>query len=1125
MVMPVADALVQKGMIHDEVYSNIQAARTSQDQMRELYKALRSGGSEVKCAFYRTLQENEPHLVKDLGGTLARSKINDCCKAKYVLGKKDKQVQKKLKASLQSRFGYVFEGTVEDELMPLNSIYTALYITQGEREGVNREHEIRQIEYPHRGKTSSDIPIHCSDLFKSRSKQDRHIKTVLTKGIAGIGKTISVQKFILDWVEGKFNQDIDFIFVLPFRELNLIKDKQYSLQELLNYFHPELKEITDGQIYSESKVLFIFDGLDESKLPFDFTPNEKLSDHCETSSVDVLLTNLLQGNLLPNALLWITSRPAAADQIPRKMISLVAEVRGFTDQQKEDYFKKIFSDDPIQANKIISYVNKTRSLQIMCHLPVMCWIAAKVIEHVLIENPCVESLTTLTEMYTHFLLIQTQQATKKYQGGSYKDPQNKLLSSQEIILKLAKLAFEQLEKGNVIFYEEDLTKCGIDIDEAAVYSGLCTEILKQEYGLYNKKVLCFVHLSFQEFLAALYVFHCCVGHDIDALNSFMGEMPKDMPLHMYIKRVVVKASESKNGHLDLFLRFLLGIAQESIKALLHGLLQHKENCTETVEEMRKYLRGPDVQNISPERRVNLFLCLTEMKDKSVILDIHNFFMSTTRDKKDLSIDHCSSLANALLMSNGTLDEMDIRKYCIPDRARNRLVPAVRKCKKAILSGLILFDEVCESLANILQSPNSPLRELHLWNCRFYGSDELSVLFDAMSGPHCKLKILRLTCFRLGYKDCESLASLLKSADSPVRELELSFCRLPECQYTINTTIINNNPLMAIFDAIGSQHCKLKILTVNDCCLTKTCHEMLAIALSSNSNLRKLELSNSKLCDSGVKLLSDGLKSPHCRLETLKLQFCRVTEEGCALLASALSVNPSYLKELDLSYNHPGDAGVKLMLEKLVDPNNQLREVNTDHNEEIWIVPKMLKRYACDLMLDPDTAHRHLSLFDGNRKVKLVRAESESQRLCPDHPDRFDDWEQVLCKEGLTGRCYWEVRWEGLTVHTGVAYKSINKKGKSRASRLGFNNKSWCLDFSSQYYTVRHIDEVTVVGTKSFLPQKVGVYLDWPSGTLSFYEVSSDTVAHLFTFYSTFTEPLYPAFGLDQPSTVCLCQIK
>uniref|UniRef100_UPI003AAFC568 stonustoxin subunit beta-like n=1 Tax=Centroberyx gerrardi TaxID=166262 RepID=UPI003AAFC568 len=287
---------------------------------------------------------------------------------------------------------------------------------------------------------------------------------------------------------------------------------------------------------------------------------------------------------------------------------------------------------------------------------------------------------------------------------------------------------------------------------------------------------------------------------------------------------------------------------------------------------------------------------------------------------------------------------------------------------------------------------------------------------------------------------------------------------------------------------------------------RSCEALASVLSSQSSSLRELDLSHNDLQDSGLKLLSAGLESPHCRLETLRLSGCLLTEEGCASLASALSSNPSHLRELDLSYNHPGASGVKLLSAGLEDPHWRLDSLSVDHGGVQRLKPGV-RKYACELTLDPNTANRKLFLSEDNRKMTLVIEEQPY----PDHPERFDYWYQLLCRNGLTGRCYWEVERKG-TVYIGVTYRGIRRRGTSVDCRIGGNEKSWCLICSDDYYSAFHNNRPTVIPPlSSSVSNRVAVYLDWPAGSLSFYRVSSDTLIHIHTFHSTFTEPLYPGF--------------
>ncbi|CAI5677370.1 unnamed protein product [Oreochromis niloticus] len=821
--------------------------------------------------------------------------------------------KRELKAQLKKKFQCVFEGIAKaGSPTLLNQIYTELYITEGGTAEVNDEHEVRQIETASRKPDRPETTIRQEDIFKASPGRDEPIRTVLTKGVAGIGKTVLTQKYSLDWAEDKANQDIQFIFPFTFRELNVLKEEKFSLVGLVHHFFNQTNQSGICRL-EDFQVVFILDGLDECRLNLDFNKTKILTETRKSTSLDELLTNLIRGNLLPSARLWITTRPAAANQIPPYCVGMVTEVRGFTDPQKEEYYRKRFRDEE-QASRIISHIKKARSLHIMCHIPVFCWITATVLEDVLETREGGQLPKTLTEMYIHFLVVQAKVKRIKYDGGAETDP-HWSPESRKMIESLGKLAFDQLQKGNLIFYEPDLTECGIDIRAASVYSGVFTQIFKEERGLYQDKVFCFVHLSVQEFLAALHVHLTFINSGLNLLEEQqttsmwpkLFDKPKLQSLHQC---AVNKALQSPNGHLDLFLRFLLGLKTNQTR--LQGLMTQTRSSSQTNQEAVQYIKEKLSENLSAEKSINLFHCLNELNDRSLLEEIQQSLRSGRLSTDKLSPAQWSALVFILLSSEKDLDEFDLQKYSASEEALLRLLPVVKVSKKVLLRSCGLSEISCDYLAAALKSNPSHLRQLDLSYNNLQDSG-VKHLCGFLESPGCGLETLRLWGCGLSEISCDYLAAALKSNLSHLRELDLS-----------NNNKLQDSGVKHLCGFLESPGCGLETLRLRSCGLSEISCDYLAAALKSNpSHLRELDLTNNNLQDSGVKHLCGFLESPGCGLETLRLWSCGLSEISCDYLAAALKSNPSHLRELDLSWNNLKDLDVKHLSDLQQSPDYRL----------------------------------------------------------------------------------------------------------------------------------------------------------------------------------------------------------
>ncbi|KAM4564682.1 protein NLRC3-like [Fundulus diaphanus] len=891
------------------------------------------------------------------------------------------KMKKNLQKRMQKKFSLASEGNGDQT--SLKNIYTTLYITTGEGEGVSEEYAVRHLSGSLKKQSSVDSSVNLNDIFKRLPGQEKPNRTVLTKGVAGIGKSFAVQKFILDWAEEETNQEVDFVFSLAFRELNLIM-KEKSLHELLSEFHPALRPLQDPLDYTNAKIIMILDGLDESRLRLNFENTKTVSSLKDVTSVGGLLVNLIMGNLLPDANIWITSRPAAASQIPAEHVDMVTEIRGFTDSQKVEYFQRRFSADSDLAARITSHIQSSQSLDMMCQIPIFCWICAVLFHEVFSAAEESKVPQTMTEMMAHFGFAQTKRRSRKFDRKSETHREKLLKTHKEFLLKLGKLAFIQLLENNLIFYEDDLRGCGIDTEEASTYSGFCNTILREEEIFHQRKIFFFVHLTLQEFFAALFVYECFVTKKAKELENFLTSLEdKEYALLDLVKMTVDKVLEKKYGHLDFFLRFLLGLMVEPNRRIIQGMLTSVDPNDDTDKKVLTYLRSIRRKNLSPDDCINVFQTMVEMRDHKVKDEIQQYLKLDNRSTKELTPLHCSALAYMLQVSRNDLEELDLKSFNTTDEGRRRLIPAVRSSKKAVLNDCKVTTEWIEHLSFGLKFPFSPLQSL--------------------------------------------------------------------------------------------------------------------------------DLSNNDLTDSGVKMLCDGLSSPCCKLKILRLSGCLVTQTGCEYLVSALKSNPSHLVELDLSYNHPGETGIKMISKQC-----QLKEFNFKHNGSHRMKPG-LKKYACTLTLDSNTAHKKLLLYDGNKKVTWV----ENEQPYPDHTERFDHHSQVLCEQGLQERCYFEIELvEPCSV--GLTYRSIGRKGDTADCKLGKNEKSWCQVCSESGCYIQHNKESIFVS--SLRCSRVGVYLDWEAGSISFYKAFHDSLSHLHTYRGLkFSEALYPAVELLPHSSALFCK--
>ncbi|XP_057698222.1 uncharacterized protein LOC130919267 [Corythoichthys intestinalis] len=870
-----------------------------------------------------TLHETVKILEKIGNNDLAQNLRSDMLKiegAAFSLHDDNGQIARlkaELQGNLRSLYSFASEGNTERwQQQSLADVYTELDVTYGADVSPDKRHEVLQMETC---ATAKESILPC-DIFKSPDGKQRPIRTLLTVGFAGIGKTFLVQKFVSDWASGNTNQDVDFIFPFTFREMNMDKGKRFTLAEFIRRYvcgsrhmsEETLKNIFDGlqtsgkRDYDSSgiKVLFVLDGLDECNFKIDLKNEMKVDvDVKEAYPLEVLLAHLIKGNLLPCARVWITTRPATAYDIPSDLIDSKTEVKGFSDSQRLEYFRKRFPNE----ERIIEYIRKSRTIFIMCHIPIFCWITAAVLQHYLENRKEGELPTTLTDMYSQFVFHHLEKF-KERQPTKY----------IRYVKALAKLAFHHTMNKQQIFYEKDLVNSDLDYSQASKHCGLFTEVFKEVHPLrrhQQDKMFQFIHLTIQEYLAALYVMMSFFKYNENVLDDSGGLLKKMLKRFRQTTITEVhhsalkKASESE-GNLDLFLRFLFGLSlpcnQERARELLEAPQDFGQSKSKTVELIQERIK----QN-PPEKNINLFYCLTELKDNSWLMQIRQEMNPKRPAWQQMSNDMWSALAFFLLTDDEAIEDFDLQEYYPMPLGLEKLLVVVKASQKSKLNNCNLDKRSCHLLASVLSSPSN-LRHLDVNDNNLLDMG-VEILSKGLASQNCVLKVLKLERCGITKQGCLSLAEALKLKPSSLRELHLSCNDLSDLG------------VEHLSKGLASPHCNLKVLGLRNCKITERGCISLAEAIKLNPTLlQELHLSWNNLLDVGVEILSKGLASPCCILQILELRNCKITERGCISLAKALKLNPSHLQKLHLSDNNLSDEGVMILSEGLASSHCKLK---------------------------------------------------------------------------------------------------------------------------------------------------------------------------------------------------------
>ncbi|KAI4898997.1 hypothetical protein NFI96_024450 [Prochilodus magdalenae] len=477
-------------------------------------------------------------------------------------------IQYHLRNNHTRRYYNLYEGTCRPgQQRFVSHVYVEPPIfIRGDRD-INTEHEVHRPNFP----SNQETPIRASDIFRPLEGEGR-IRTVLMTGVPAIGLTVGVQKFIMDWTDEHTNQDLHFVFSLPGRELHLVKEVDQSFMEMLASFYPETKNVNFlGD--ADCPVLFIIDALELCKQPLNFNSNPDISDLNVKAPADALFTSLIKGTLLPHARIWITCHRVAASKIPPQYVTRFTDLKGLADAQKDEYFTKR-TKDPALGLRVLGHIKRSPALYSICQLPLLCWIVAFIYER-RFQNPnYTEHPPAITTFYAQYVIVQTNRKIERYVGTGLEASRWKD-EDKDFLVNMGKLALKMVLEERDVFYEDEVSAFDLKLEDVTNRGGISSEVLR-EGGDSSERGFSFVHYSMQEFMAAMYTYVTfrVKGKNVieQQLKNKMAKLLKDRPVSDLYKLAVDRALASRNGHLDMFLRFLFGFVTPGTEAHLRGYL-------------------------------------------------------------------------------------------------------------------------------------------------------------------------------------------------------------------------------------------------------------------------------------------------------------------------------------------------------------------------------------------------------------------------------------------------------------------------------------------------------------------------------------------------------------------------
>ncbi|XP_072285140.1 NACHT, LRR and PYD domains-containing protein 3-like isoform X3 [Pyxicephalus adspersus] len=765
-----------------------------------------------------------------------------------------REIQEKHKQHLMERTEILAEHkppgtTLEPQRFLINERYVNLVVVSSDQFRQRPQNELIQSGVKHEEclkETQTGLELISPNRLFSWSHQSQCVPhAVMVSGVPGIGKTTLIQKFVHDWVTGKLYQKFAFVFSFRFRDLNRLGE--VGLEEMILQQYPYLESQIGNILQDPERLLFIFDGLDESSHQMDFRSN-KLTHPKQRTHFGEIVVSLVRQSLLKGCSVLITSRPTRLASVDTGVFQRLADIMGFQHEDRLIFFKNFFGSEEL-SDKAFHYVQENDTLYTFCYIPSYCWIVCTVLSMCFKAQPTntdqlMESLPkTVTQLFVTFvtnILANHNQNT----ADSH--------TARELLTSIGWMAEYGVMNHLIVFDDRYLNSFNVRNDKHLF------SCFMMESGQPPNVDYTFLHLTLQEFFAALAHF---IDYNADRLQKTLN------------------AAESYNdGRAEILLRFLCGLSDSSTRFLLKSHVG--ELSVQAARDVITWIQHTIPKQSSDHGSLpNAFYYLHESRNKALVSQCIG---SNNTDLSGISLSplDCSVLSS-VLQSCTESEEVKLNSCHIPVEGFRKLIPALHSIKRLSLDNNLLTHSSCPHLASGIRN-NQTLRTLNLSE-------------NNLEGPHFRDLMEALTTSRIEELHLEN--NLLTNSSCPHLASGI------RNNQTLRTLILNKNILEGphfrdLMEALTTS--LIEELHLENSLLTNSSCPHLASGIRNNQTLRTLNLTDNNLEGPHFRDLMEALTTS--RIAELLLYNNHLTDSSCPHLASGIRNNQT-LRTLNLSWNN------------------------------------------------------------------------------------------------------------------------------------------------------------------------------------------------------------------------------